>query len=140
MQNILTVHSLYMYHTLLELYKILKFRTPYCLFEILCPPGVNTIELTLQVTPSRLQCQRMSFLYQSVIFWNRSYKKLLTPFTIPIHQSYLLKHNLTKSDSIHYDYSTKISTFKSKLSNLIFETQSMGDINTWLSINHMFIH
>ena len=136
----LTVHSLYIYHALLELYKILKFRTPYCLFEIICPPGVNTIELTIRVTPSTQQCQRMSFLYQAVIFWNRYYKKLLTPFTIPTHQSYLLKHNLTQSESIHYDYSTKISTFKSRLSHIIFKTQSMGDTNTWLSTNHMFIH
>jgi len=137
--KILTVHSMYVYHTLIELYKILKFRTPYCLFEMLCPPGANAIDLTLKVYPSTQQCQRMSFLYQAVILWNRLYKKLLTPFTIPIHNSYILRHNLIQSESIHYDYSTKISTFKSRLSSLISETQSLGDSSTWLTANHMFI-
>ena len=37
----LTVHSLYVNHKVIELYKILKFRTPYCLFEMIYPPGAN---------------------------------------------------------------------------------------------------
>lgn len=138
--KILTVHSLYVYYTIIELYKILKFRTPYCLFELICPPGANNnIDLNLRITPISLQCQRMSFLHQAMILWNKFYKKLLTPFTIPIHRSYILAHNLTQCESIHYDYSTKLSTLKSRLSSLVFDTQLAGDSNSWQSINHIFI-
>ena len=137
--KILTVHSLYVYHTVIELYKILKFRTPYCLFEMICPPGANNMDLNLKVTPVSLQCQRMSFLYQAVMLWNRFYKRLITPFTIPVHHSYISRHNLTQAESIHYDYSTKVATLKSKLLVLVFETQVAGDCSSWQSINHTFI-
>ena len=137
--KILTVHSLYVYHTVIELYKILKFRTPYCLFEMICPPGANNMDLNLKVTPVSLQCQRMSFLYQAVMLWNRFYKRLITPFTIPVHHSYISRHNLTQAESIHYDYSTKVATLKSKLLVFVFETQLAGDCSSWQSINHTFI-
>ena len=137
--KILTVHSLYVYHTVIELYKILKFRTPYCLFEMICPPGANNMDLNLKVNSISLQCQRMSFLYQAVMLWNRFYKRLITPFTIPVHHSYISRHNLTQAESIHYDYSTKVATLKSKLLVLVFETQLAGDCSSWQTINHTFI-
>ena len=39
--KILTVHNLYVYHTLLETYKTLKFRSPYCIFELFCIAGTR---------------------------------------------------------------------------------------------------
>jgi len=138
--KILTVHNLYIYHTLLELYKILKFRNPYCLFEIFSRTGiVRQMDLNIQAPPVSLQCQRVSFTYQSCIFWNKFYKKLVIPFSIPLHQSYILKHNLTNSESIHYDYSTTVNIFKSNLSKLLFQTQSIGNADSWVVVNHMSI-
>ena len=137
--NILTIHNLYVYHTLLELYKTLKFRSPYCIFEIFHTSGARQMDLTIQVLPVKLQCQKVSFVYQSSILWNKFYKQLITPFTIPLHQEYILKHKLTNSVSIHYDYSTKVSTLKVKLIKILFETQAKGDGDSWITINHMSI-
>ena len=89
--------------------------------------------------PVVAKVQRMSFLYQAVMLWNRFYKRLITPFTIPVHHSYISRHNLTQAESIHYDYSTKVATLKSKLLVFVFETQLAGDCSSWQSINHTFI-
>ena len=137
LHKILTVHNLYVYHTLLELYKTLKFRSPYCIFEILSTSGPRQMDLTIQVPQVTLQCQKVSFTYQSSILWNRFYKQLVTPFTIPIHQEYIMKHKLTNSNSIHYDYSTKVSALKSRLSKLLSETQTIGDKDCWITTNYI---
>ena len=54
-------------------------------------------------------------------------------------KSYISRHNLTQAESIHYDYSTKVATLKSKLLVLVFETQLAGDCSSWQTINHTFI-
>ena len=87
--KVLTVHNLYIYHTLLELYKTLKFRSPYCIFEMFLTSGTRQIGLTIQVPPVTLKCQIVSFVYQSSTLWNKLYKQLLTPFTIPLHNIHI---------------------------------------------------
>ena len=132
------MHNSYVYYTLLELYKTLKFRSPYCFFEIFSMPGTKQMDLSIQVPQFKLQCEKVSFVYQSIILWNKYYKQLLTPFTIPLHHEFISKHKLTNCKSIHYDYSTKVSTFKSKLSKLLLEIQSEGD-EDWIAINHVSV-
>ena len=135
--KIMTVHNLYSYHTFLEIYKILKFRTPYCIFQDLFHDNRERhMDLAIEVPMTRLHCQRVTFIYQGILLWNRYYKQLLIPFTIPLHHEYRLLHNLTEFTSIHYDYSTKVSAVKSKLSNIILQAQKQGDCNLWvLEIN-----
>ena len=137
--NILTVHNLYTYHTLLELYKILKFRSPTCVFELFSLSGTRQMDLTIEVPKDTMQCQRVSFAHQAIIQWNKFYKKLITPYTIPVHRDYIVMHNLVAgSVTIHYDYSTKVSLFKCSLSRLLFQSQSKGDENSWEANNFMY--
>ena len=134
-QEIMTVHNLYTYHTLLETYKILKFRHPYCVFELFHNHRVRQMDLSIEVPMTRLQCQRASFVYRGILLWNRYYKQLLTPFTIPLHHEYRVSHDLTEYNSIHYDFTTTISVFKSKIVNIILQTQSKGDCYSWVLNN-----
>ena len=134
--KILTVFNLYVYHTLLELFKILKFRTPYCIYEIFSHIGSKHNNITICIPIMIQQCQRRTFTYQSRILWNKFYKHLLVPFSIPLHRDYILKFNLTESESIHYDYSTKISQFKSNLSGLLMNKQLEGDRTSWAANNY----
>ena len=134
--KILTVHNLYTYHTLLELYKVLKFRTPYCLYDMFSPKGERQHDLNIHVPLVNKDCQRQSFSYQSRILWNMLYKKLVVPYSIPIHYEYIKKHNLTHCASIHYDYSTKTSLFKSKLWKLLYGQQLLGDKVCWIPSNY----
>ena len=139
--NILTVHNLYVYHSLLELYKILKFRTPYCVYELfLGSSEVRHSDLILHIPLVLLHCQRQSFIHQASILWNKFYKKLLEPFMIPLHKDYVLKFKLTNSESIHYDYSTKVSRFKSQLSRLLMDMQSNGDKTAWRENNYILTY
>ena len=87
--KILTIHNLYTYHTLLELYKLLKFRTPYCVYEIFNSFGERQMDLNLHLPQVSLQCQKQSFTYQAIILWNKFYKKLIVPFTITLHHEYI---------------------------------------------------
>ena len=139
--NILTVHNLYTYHTLLELYKILKFRSPYCVFELFSSLiGTRQMDLTIPVPKDTMQCQRLSFVHQAIVQWNTFYKQLIKPYTIPVHRDYIVRFNLIPgSVTIHYDYSTKVSVFKSSLSKLLFQSQSKGDNNSWEISNTMYI-
>ena len=119
----------------LELYKLLKFRTPYCVYEIFNTCGEKQLDLNIHIPQVSLQCQKQSFTYQSSILWNKFYKRLIVPFTIPLHQEYIKKHNLTNCLSVHYDYSNKVSLFKSNLSRLLLSQQSLGNDISWLPNN-----
>ena len=109
------------------------------MYDMFNSSGCRQIDLNIRVPLLTLQCQRTSFIYQSTLFWNRLYKNLLTPFTIPLHNDYVTKHNLTSSVSIHYDYCTKITVFKSKLHIWLCGIQDQGDISLWNFNNHINI-
>ena len=137
-QDILTVFNLYPYHCLLELYKILKFRTPYCLFEhFTLLPNEAGRSLTLKLPIYKLHCQKQTFAFQTLLFWNKIHKKLLKPSIVNLHQSHTNKLNLLPSEVILLDYSTKISTFKSGLRNILLSTQTNGGRIDWSTVNYI---
>ena len=137
-QEILTVYNLYPYHCLLELYKILKFRTPYCIFEhFTLLPNEAGRSLTLKLPIYKLHCQKRTFAFQTLLFWNKLHRKLLKPYTVNLHQSHSNKLNLLPSEVILLDYSTKISAFKSGLRNILLSTQANGGRIKWSSVNYI---
>ena len=110
----------------------------YYLFSSLI--GSRQMDLTIPVPKDTMQCQRLSFVHQAVVQWNKYYKKLIKPYTIPVHREYIARYNLVPgSVTIHYDYTTKVSVFKSSLSRLLFQSQSMGNEHSWEMINTMYI-
>ena len=132
----ITVFNLYVYYSLVELYKILKFRVPYCMFSLF---SLNTRcnSLHLNIPQTSLHCERQSFIYQTSILWNKTYKHILEPFHIPLNKYHLNMFNLTNIELIFYDYSTNVSMFKSKLSKIIMDIQKKGDVNDWSAENHL---
>ena len=136
--DILNVYNLYQYHTLLELYKVLKFRIPYCLYDIVNHSDNQYISrgLSLCIPKTSIAVQKHTFFYKGTILWNKLHKKILTPFTIKIHQSHKLKYDSSSPDLSFYDFSTTCSTFKTRLKGLIFQTQKLGDVN-WSCINNV---
>ena len=136
--EILSVFNLYPYHCLLELYKILKFRTPYCIFEqFRLLPSQTGRSLTLKVPTYNLRCQKQTFTYQTLIFWNKMHKKLLKPSVVNLHQSHTSKLNLLASEVILLDYSTKIATLKSGLRKILLSTQASGGRIDWSTDNYL---
>ena len=101
--------------------------------------GDRQIDLNIHIPKVNLHCQKQCFAYQSIILWNRCYKKLIAPFTITLHQEHTKKHKLTSCESVHYDFSTKVSLFKSNLSKLLHSRQSSGEQITWFDYNYNYM-
>ena len=131
--EILTIQNLYPYYCLLELYKILKFRTPYSLFENFRILEGRSGGLNLAVPMVSLQCQRRTFFYQSALLWNNYYKRLLTPSESLLHHDHTIALNLTACKFVFFDFSTKVSSFKTRLRHLLFDLQCSGDNVSWSS-------
>ena len=69
--KLLPVQNLYKYHCITELFKIIKFRTPYSLY--------NKIELSKRTSSSVIILPKKSntFLYKASSFWNDTHKRIL---------------------------------------------------------------
>ena len=134
--NLITVYNLFPYHVLLELYKVLKFRTPYSLYDIIHNLKFNTRGLLINIPVVMLASQKRTFIYQGIVIWNKLYKRLVNPFSIKIHSMHRLKYDTLNTESTFYDFSTKVVTFKSKLKDLIMKVQSTGEV-TWSTINNL---
>ena len=123
--NIMSVFNLYPYHVLLETYNVLKFRLPYCIYELLnrhsskrCDHGLSFI------TPkTRLSIEKSTFVYQACLSWNLLYKSLLTPTSIDIHRSCRIRGDQGTTTAVIWDFSTPVSTYKLKLKKVILNHQ-----------------
>ena len=100
--KLLAVQNLYNYHCFMEIFKILKFRTPISLHSLYT---ISRRSDTTLITPypSRL------FIYQSAIIWNSIRPKL---------------------DLI--DYSVSLGAVKINLKKIIFHNQHRHDTIEWL--------
>ena len=102
-QSLMNVKNLYAYHCGNEMFKILKFRTPICMFELFRLSN-RTGRETLLLSPSPSN----SFLYHGCLVWN-------------------VVRDLVKL----YDFNSKNLTIKSDLKKKILEIQCGGDSIEW---------
>jgi len=131
--KILSVFNLYPYHLLLEAYKILKFRLPYCVFELFknhSPRRANN-GLSFTIPRTRLSIEKSGFIFQAIKCWNSVHKTLLTSTNIQIHKDSQIKGSHSTTTAVFYDYSTPISTFKLKLRNFLTSKQHSGPPDVW---------
>ena len=108
-QKILTVHNLYTYHTSLEIYKILKLRTPISMFSLFTLS--NRIKATLILTPS----PTTYFVYKSAILWNFVNNKIV---------------------GNQNDFSMKISTLRTSVKKFLLARQCDHGRNIWNPKNY----
>ena len=101
--SIMNIRNLYIYHCANEIFKILKFRTPICLFENFSLSDRNGRETRLLTpTPSK------NFFYEGSIIWN-------------------VVRELLKI----YDFSLKLGPIKHDMKVKILEIQLQGDPSEW---------
>ena len=103
--ELLTVHNLYLYHCLVEVFKILKFRTPVSLYYQF---NRSRRKETLLISPQFSQ----SFIYRSTFQWNTIRQKLVID-----------------------DFAHKLNAFKSVVSKLLINAQKIGDVDQWIDQN-----
>ena len=103
--ELLTVHNLYLYHCLVEVFKILKFRTPISLYSQF---NRSCRKETLLISPEFSQ----SFTYRSTFQWNIIRNKLIID-----------------------DFAHKLNTYKASVLKLLMNTQNSGKFDEWTDQN-----
>ena len=82
--DILSIFNLYPYFCLIELYKVLKSRTPYCFFELFqYKPNQTDQKLTLKIPAHNLRCQKQNCLLKIVLLWNLLNAQYQSPIKFP---------------------------------------------------------
>ena len=102
--DILTVYNAYIYHITLEVFKILKYRTPMSLYSLLT---ISSRKDTLLITPT--SAHSSSFVSKSCTLWNLVRQKL------KLYELAYIKH----------------SAAKASMKQLMLKLQSEGDKLAW---------
>ena len=106
--NILTVHNLYKYHCVLELYKILKLETPTSLFSLLRRSRRKETLLLVQASLSTT-----NFLNRATKMWN-----------------------IFRQDLNILDFTTSIDSFKYQLKKSLVKQQKGLDSEVWCDTDY----
>ena len=130
-ENILSIHHLYIQHTFIAMFKIMKERLPISLYELftfsprvsnflMCPPKFN------------LEISRQNFICNGSLIWNGIIGTVLNacnPYPSNI---------MVPGSSVDSDLSASISVIKNKLKRHLFQIQALqtpGRINEWMPNN-----
>ena len=115
---LLSLHHLHVYHKFLDLYKILKFKTPVTLlklFEISHQPNYNLIILPM----IRIELERHNFIFQASFIWNELIEKLMNKCN-PNSKGVVIPGSAECSD-----LTTPISIIKKKLKLFLLDVQKI---------------
>ena len=110
--KLLTVQNTFKYHCILEMFKMLKFRTPYCLFESIRLSSRDHSKTIILPEKSN------TFLYKASILWNLTNKRLLS---------------LTSGYQSGFDVSLNLVKLRTKA--IIMESQSADMADIWTPKN-----
>ena len=130
--NLLTVRNLYNYYTLTELYKVLKFRTPYSIFSKFLMSDRKNLLILSKLKLDKRKCQ---FFFNAAVKWNQINRFLIDPYEIKLHHSHYTNSEIDEVTTLNYDLSLTISKLKTKLKDIIMAIQCHGDSNEWLYSN-----
>jgi hypothetical protein len=134
-REILSVHNLYVQHTVLEVFKIFKHRTPISLYELFTV-SLRTVNSLVLLPKINLEIARCNFLFRASWLWNNLTVKLFTKCT-PNDSGVMVPGSTPFSDM-----TTPISIVKRKLKNILLETQKQSPddslVKNWSMCN--FLH
>ena len=125
--EILTIHNLFKYHTLLGVVKILKFRTPISLYSCF---NTSTRKGTFLVTTETIS----TYIYIASSMWNQCTKFIFNkPSLVEVFHSHMKEPEkvLIPGSSPNSDLCISMSTFKHRLKQILLETQKQGDALEW---------
>ena len=116
--NLLSLHHLYIYHTFIDTFKLLKYRIPMSLCELLKNSPRNKNNLLL-VPLIRLDLAKNNFIFQASCIWNELIQKLMNM------SSTNSLGIIVAGSSNNSDLSTSISLIKNKIKNVLLSTQKL---------------
>ena len=121
--NLLSLHHLYIYHTFIDTFKLLKYRIPMSLCELLKNSPRNT-NMLLLVPLIRLDLAKNNFIFQASCIWNGLIQKLMN------RSSTNSLGIIVPGSSSNSDLSTSISLIKNKIKNVLLSTQKLDPLET----------
>ena len=135
--KLLSLHHLYIYHTFLELFKVLKYKTPISVYELF---GMSYRSPSMLIIPPKVKIEtaKCNFVYKASTIWNALITKLLNKCNTTNSVGIIIPGSTKDSD-----LSTSISIIKNKLKNALLETQKIdpqlevgwNESNEWYPIN-----
>ena len=135
-KKLLSLHHLHIYHSFLELFKILNFKTPISLFELFTFSCRST-NLHLIIPKVKIEAAKHGFIFNSSSMWNELIDKLLNKCS-PNTDGIMIPGSTNGSD-----LSASISIIKKKLKDVLLNTQQIDSSyqlgwqksNEWLPEN-----
>ena len=130
-QNILSLHNLHIQHTFIELFKIIKNRTPISVYELFYESKRDS--KFLMILPRvNLDISKENFAFSASLIWNGLVNKLLDK-CFPNEIGIMIPGSSTCSDM-----SAPISTIKKRSKDILFKIQKAetpGRVNEWMPDN-----
>ena len=141
-ENILTIHNVYKHRILMELFKILKFRAPISLYNLLSC-NIFSKNNTLLCPSVNLEKFKKSFVFSGCSLWNKCTKILFSkPTLTEIFHSHMKKPQkiIIPGSAPNSDLCCSISVFKHRLKELLLEIQKQGEVSEWQTLNFEIPH
>ena len=134
--KLLTLNNLYVQRSLAELIKILKSHTPISMFKFLqfCP---RSHHYRLLIPKHNLGISSNNFFINTTILWNTCIGTLLDP---PIPSTVLQSGNsqvIIPGSNINSDLTISLGTFKTRLKNLLLNSQKLRNRIDWIKSNSL---
>ena len=128
--NILSVYNLYVMHTFMEIFKILKYHSPISIYELLSLSFRRCQKLTLLLPKVNLQASKNNFIFKATTLWNKFYANVFNRCP-PQNNGIIIP-----GSSINSDMAASIAVIKKKLKSHLFMQQKIGLNNIWNDTNH----
>ena len=131
--KILSLHHLHIQHIFMELFKIIKYRTPISLYELF-QKSQRTSSLLMILPRINLDISKQNFVFNGSFVWNKLISKLFDKCS-PNEKGIMVPGSTECSD-----LSAPISSIKNKLKVILFETQKLvtpGRNMEWMSDNKL---
>ena len=130
--NILTVSNLYNYHALIEVYKIMKFKTPYSIYSRF---HMSDRKILLILNKVKFDKHKQQFFYNAAMKWNQISNFLIKPYEIKVINSKDTDESSLNNVVLTYDFTLSVSVLKAKLKKIIMDIQCDGIANEWNTLN-----
>ena len=126
--EILTLFNLNAYHTYLELFKILKYRTPVSMYGLYTLSERQT-NFRLHLPIVTLEKSKNNFVFNSCVIWNKLVENILER-SLP-NENGIVVRGVTKNS----DLCATMPFIKNKLKAELLSLQRLGNNTDWISDN-----
>ena len=126
-QGLLTVHNLYLKHTFMETFKILKYRSPFGIYsEYNVKESRYKVGLQLTFPKVKLKVSEHNFTHKSIALWNS-----LIGGIIESNNPNLTRGYIVPGEKPNSDLSASIPFVKTKIKSVLLSSQSKGSAEIW---------